>query len=148
MSRPSSIPADIVEVVIEGLSDGAPLRQLARINGFSKSAWYRLMEADKEIAGRVAQARARGFDALADEAIEIADDGRNDWETRERDDGSTDEALNHEHVSRSKLRIETRLKLLACWDPKRYGAKAAGDAENPIHVVNTIRREVIDPNAG
>jgi len=57
------------------------------------------------------------------------------------------DTIDGEHVSRSKLRIETRLKLLACWDPKRYGAKAAGDAENPIHVVNIIRREVVDRGA-
>lgn len=79
------------------------------------------MEADAEIAGRFARARIDGFDALAEEAIEIADDGRNDWETREREDGTEYQALNHEHVSRSKLRVQTRLDLLARWDPKRYG---------------------------
>ena len=30
---------------------------------------------------------------------------------------------NTEWISRSKLRVETRLKLLAKWDPKRYGDK-------------------------
>lgn len=140
----SGISPEIVDTVIEGISGGTPLRQLARIHGFSKSAWYRLVESDAELAGRVAQARARGFDELAEEALEIADDGTNDWIKRE----NGDPGVNGEHVSRSKLRIETRLKLLACWDPKRYGPKPAGDADNPIHVVNTIRREVVDPNAG
>ena len=35
--------------------------------------------------------------------------------------------LNGEHVQRSKLRIETRLKLLAKWDPRRYGDRLALD---------------------
>ena len=120
----SSITPEILELVIDGLSDGVPLRQLARLNGFSKSAWYRFVnEASEATAGRVARARELGFEQLAEEALEIADDGTNDWATRERKDGSTDDGLDHEHVSRSKLRIETRLKLLACWDPKRYGNK-------------------------
>jgi hypothetical protein len=35
-----------------------------------------------------------------------------------------------------KLRIETRLKLLAKWNPKKYGDKVqvGGDAENPLKV--------------
>ena len=35
-----------------------------------------------------------------------------------------------------KLQIETRLKLLAKWNPKKYGDRVtmAGDAENPLAV--------------
>ena len=106
---------------VEGIGDGIPLRQLCRIHGVTKSTVYRWMEDDEEFAGRIARARVTGFDAIAEEALEIADDGTNDWETRENKDGSTYEALNGEHVQRSKLRVETRLKLLAKWDPKRYG---------------------------
>ena len=42
--------------------------------------------------------------------------------------------LNGEHVQRSKLRIETRLKLLACWNPSKYGNKTIlqGDKDNPL----------------
>lgn len=115
-------PSEVDEVIAR-ISDGIPLRQIARHMGFGKSAWYERLKVDVVLAGRFARAREVGFDAIADEALEIADDGTNDWETRERDDGSTYEALNHEHVSRSKLRVETRLKLLAKWDPKRYGDK-------------------------
>lgn len=114
---------EIEAAIIEGLSEGVPLRQLCRLHGVSKSTVYNWIEADDEFAGRIARARELGFDQIAEEALEIADDSRNDWVVREDgDDGETDR-LNHEHVSRSKLRIETRLKLLAKWDPKRYGDK-------------------------
>jgi hypothetical protein len=35
-----------------------------------------------------------------------------------------------------KLQIETRLKLLACWNPKKYGTKVqmGGDPGNPIQI--------------
>jgi hypothetical protein len=41
-------------------------------------------------------------------------------------------------VQRAKLRIDTRLKLLSKWDPKRYGEKLAlGQADDlaPLMVV-------------
>lgn len=56
---------------------------------------------DEAFDGRVARARDDGFDAVADRCVEIADDSKD-----------------------ARLQVETRLKLLACWDPRRYGNKA------------------------
>jgi len=44
---------------------------------------------------------------------------------------TTEDMLGHR-----KLQIETRLKLLAKWNPKKYGDRVtmAGDAENPLQV--------------
>lgn len=70
-----------------------------------------------------ARAREVGFDAIAEECIDIAEDGSNDWMKRNGQDGDPGYNFNGEHVQRSKLRIETRLKLLAKWSPKRYGEK-------------------------
>lgn len=125
---------EIAQTIIDGLSDGIPLRQLARLHGFSKSAFYDWVNDDAEFAGRIARAREIGFDAIADEALEIADDASNDWMKRQRQDGMDDDVLNSEHVQRSKLRIDTRLKLLAKWDPKRYGDKqlVGSDPDNPL----------------
>ena len=43
--------------------------------------------------------------------------------------------VNAEHIQRSKLRIETRLKLLAKWNPKKYGDKLALEGEIGIRTV-------------
>jgi hypothetical protein len=55
------------------------------------------------------------------------------------------EQLDREHVQRSKLRIETRLKLLAKWNPKKWGDRlqVAGDAENPL-AIQQITRKVVE----
>lgn len=115
--------AENMEAILQGLSDGVPLRQLCRNLSISKSEVYRWKDDDAEFSGRFARARELGFDALAEEALEIADDGTNDWMKRERQSGEVDDAVNTEHIQRSKLRVETRLKLLAKWDPKRYGER-------------------------
>jgi hypothetical protein len=138
--------AELADTIVAGIADGVPLRQLCRLHGISKSEVYRWQLEDAELAGRIARARVEGFDALAEEALEIADDGSNDWMQREREDGSIDEVLNGEHVQRSKLRIETRLKLLAKWDPKRYGEKTlvGSDPDNPLpagFAVNLVRAD-------
>lgn len=109
---------EMIDAIVAGIEDGVPLRKLCRDWGISKSAWYDWVKADADLAGRVARARDIGFTALAEECLEIADNTQHD--TIETEAG---EKANAEWISRSKLRVETRLKLLACWDPKRYGSK-------------------------
>ena len=86
-----------------------------------------------EISAGIARAREAGEEVIAADCLEIADDGRNDWMERLAPDGKPiGWMLNGEHVQRSKLRIETRLKLLAKWNPKKYGEATLlkhGDAE-------------------
>ena len=77
-------------------------------------------QAHSDFAAQFARAREEGYDAIAESCIDIADDARNDWMER-RDDKGEGYALNGDHVQRSKLRVWTRLQLLAKWSPKKYG---------------------------
>jgi hypothetical protein len=45
-----------------------------------------------------------------------------------------------EWISRSKLRVETRLKLLAKWDPKRYGDRLNLDHSGEMKVTLTAEQ--------
>jgi predicted secreted protein len=122
--RPTKKTPEVIQRLLDGLADGVTLRALCREEGMPN--WrtvYDWIEADADIAARFERAREIGFDAIAEDVFDIADDGTNDWVERERKDGSTDIVLNGEHVQRSKLRIETRMKLLAKWHPKKYGEK-------------------------
>lgn len=127
---PTRTPA-AAAVLLDGLADGVPLRELCRREGMpSWRTVYDWIASDPDFAAQVTRARELGFDALAEEVLGIADDGTNDWMQRHRRNGSTEEVVNTEHILRSKLRIETRLKLLACWDPKKYGNKQTVDVGN------------------
>jgi AcrR family transcriptional regulator len=110
--------SELADILVEGLYDGKPLRQLCRENGISKSAVYRWFDDDAELAGRIARAREQGYHEIADECLEIADEEPSD-------------AVD---VADKKVRIETRLKLLAKWSPKNYGEKQliGSDPENPL----------------
>ena len=71
-------------------------------------------------ADRYARARDRQLEHWADELIEIADDGRNDWMRRNECDNPGWQ-LNGEHVQRSRLRADTRKWLLSKLRPDKYG---------------------------
>ena len=87
----------------------------------------------KGFSAKYTRARELGYLRLADELLDIADDGRNDWMLRrgEEDAGWT---ANGEHLQRSRLRVDTRKWLLSKMLPKVFGDKIehAASAENPL----------------
>lgn len=101
---------------------------------------YDWLSQDPDLSLRVARARESGFDALAEEALEIANTPRFGQKKvysfgAGEDEGNTT-VTEEDMLGHRKLQIETRLKLLACWNPAKYGNKVAvgGDPGNPIQV--------------
>ena len=78
-----------------------------------------------EFATQYAQAKLKQADLLAEEMLDIADDGTNDWMESFGPDGEMiGYKLNGEHVQRSRLRIDTRKFLASKLLPKQYGQHA------------------------
>jgi len=143
--RPSTYDPIIAQKICEQLADGIPLREICRQEGDpSYRAIYRWMVADDDLSSHIARAREVGYDQMAEECLDIADNSNNDWVNREvrnaRGQIEIQRVADTEHIQRSKLRIETRLKLLAKWRPEKYGDKTiiAGDANGaPIKTEDT-----------
>lgn len=111
--RPSKFTHELFDEICERISKGETLASICRDKNLGASTVYDWMTADKDLFGQFARAREAGFDAIALEALEIVDS------TPPSVRGAKDGA----HVQWQKLRAETRLKLLAKWDPKRYGER-------------------------
>lgn len=136
---------ELIEAICARLSTGEPLRQICRTEGYpGYRTVFDWIEKMPEVAAAVAKARAAGEDALAEECLEIADDASNDWMERHSKDGEVAGVqLNREHVDRSKLRIYTRLQLLAKWNPKKYGDQVKVE-QKTVLTLQDIPDEVLD----
>ena len=76
-----------------------------------------------------ARARDEGFDQIAAQALIIADTQHEGEIVTEKPDGTV-ERRREDMLGHRKLQIETRLKLLAKWDPRRYGDKLQVESKN------------------
>lgn len=103
------------------IADGTTVAACCREFGIGVSTIYDRIKANPKFCEMMEEARKRGYDAIAEECLVIADDGSQD-----RIDGKT----NKELVQRSRLRVDTRLKLLAKWHPRKYGEKLQVESTN------------------
>ncbi len=135
--RKSNYTKVIGEQICARVAEGENLRSICTDLGIKWRAVYRWIKTNEAFAEAYQLARDVGEDAIASECLEIADNGRNDWMERQDDKGGPGWVFNGENVQRSKLRVETRLKLLAKWNPKRWGDRIthAGDANAPVQLV-------------
>ena len=129
MPYPAKKTPELLEEVLRRIALGETLASLSRELDFSVSSWRDWTHEDADLARAYADAREAGYDALAAQTLEIADGTR---------------AIS-EHVQLSKLRIDTRLKLLACWDPRRYGNKQTVDVGNKEGETLKVETPNVDP---
>lgn len=76
-------------------------------------------------------ARARQADLLFDECLEIADDVSRDTKVVEYENGNSSEQCNSEWISRSKLRVDTRMRMAGKLAPKKYGERSTIEHTDP-----------------
>lgn len=132
--RPSKYTPQIAQEICERLSTGEPLAQICRDDHMPSSRTVGDWKvAHEQFSADFARAREDGFDAIALDCLAIADETKFDTVSTE-----AGERANSEWISRSKLRVETRLKLLAKWDPKRYGEKMAIGGADDLPPLQTI----------
>lgn len=121
--EPVFITPDIRDEILERLSQGESLRSVCRGDTMPDEAAVRKLALKDEIFGpQYTHARELGYLAMADEMLEISDDGSNDWMLRV-DPKNPGYDLNGEHIQRSRQRVDTRKWLLSKCLPKIYGDK-------------------------
>ena len=122
MGRPSDYSVEITTAICIRLGLGESLREICRDSGMpDKTTVLRWLATHAAFRTQYASAREAQADYYAEEIIEISDDASNDWMTRNRGDGETEEVENKEVLARSRLRVDTRKWLMARMAPKKYG---------------------------
>lgn len=80
---------------------------------------YDWMDEQPDVSAAIARARVVGFDKIAADGLAIVDDKEEDPASR-------------------RVRSEYRLKLLAKWDPKRYGERIEQHHSGSIGVSSAL----------
>ena len=130
--RPSKHTPELAAEICERLGKGETMRQICRDEHMPHwTQVYEWLARDDSLSLRVAHAREAGYDALAEESLAIMD-----GEPLAVFDEGGNKRYDSGSIAWNKNRAEHRLKLLACWNPKKYGNKVAvgGDPGNPIKI--------------
>lgn len=85
------------------------------------STVFRWLRTYSEFREQYEKAKEESADALAEEILDIADNGTNDFMEKENNDGSTWWEYRTEAVQRSRLRVDTRKWIASKLKPKKYG---------------------------
>lgn len=138
--RPTLFTRELADRICRVLVTGRTLRQACRLNSdfpdestVREWAYENTGRTDGDPANGVdpysgffpqyTRAREIGYLCMADDQVDIADDGSNDWMIAENESGQITVKVNHEHIKRSVLRVDTRKWLLSKALPKIYGDK-------------------------
>lgn len=126
--RPSEYTPEMADRICELLAEGKSLRSICLIDEMpAQSTVCRWLANREEFRKQYAYAREVQADTLADEILDIADDGANDYM-------GEDEKYNGDAVQRSRLRVDARKWLAGKLKPKVYGEKTllGSDPDNPL----------------
>ncbi|GAB2959076.1 hypothetical protein GCM10027048_27870 [Hymenobacter coalescens] len=134
MAGVTTYTQEIADAICERIALGESLRRICQSEGMPAAStvfkWLSDVDGFSEQYGRAREFQA---ETMMDEILEISDDATNDFMTITKGDNSY-EVENKEWTSRSKLRVDARLKLMAQLAPKKYGPRMSLSVkdENPI----------------
>lgn len=129
MGRPSLFTPEVAQEISDRISAGEPLAQICRDEHMPAARTvHDWKETNEAFAALIACAREDGHDVIAATTRLIAKGA---------------EGYSSGDVQRDKLMVDTDLKLLAKWDPKRYGDRQiiAGDKDAPLAIESTTDLE-------
>ncbi len=115
--------ASMVKAICDWLSTGEPMTIICRDLGLNIRTVNHWREEDAKIAAQFDDAFRVGSDAIARECLTISDTPCVGEEIEYDASGAMIKRKVVDMLGHRKLRIETRLKLLAKWDARHYGDK-------------------------
>jgi hypothetical protein len=122
--RPSGYSQELADRICLLISEGKSLRAICERDDMpSRRAVFTWLMRHDDFASRYARARELQADLLFDEILEIADDTSKDFVETTIGEGITVRRADHEHINRSRLRVDTRKWMAAKLAPKKYGER-------------------------
>lgn len=133
IGRPSNYSDEIADKICEGLIDGRSLRSICLDDDMPGiTTVMRWLSKNEDFREQYTRARELQADTIADEILDIADDGSNDWMERKSGEGEhLGWQFNGEAARRSQIRIDARKWMAGKMRPKKYGDKVQNEHSGP-----------------
>lgn len=141
--RPTIFTKELADLICEQLAEGASLSKVCIPDEMPAARTvFRWLRTDEGFCQQYARAKQESADAMAEDILDISDNGSNDWMEKQygRDAEST-WVVNGEALQRSKLRVDTRKWLMAKMKPKKYADKLdlTTDGEKlPVPIMSVV----------
>lgn len=118
--RPTKYTKELAATLCEQIALGLSLRTVCKADTMpGMSTVFTWLREYKEFQEQYARACEERTEAMAEDLLDIADDGTNDY--MESEDGKPQ--YNGDSIQRAKLRVDTRKWLMSKMKPKKYGDK-------------------------
>ena len=146
VGRPTDYSQEKASLICSRMAEGESLRSICRDDSMpALSTVFLWVTKHSEFSEQYKLAMASRADAMFEDMIDIADDGRNDYIVS----GEGEERFNTEHVQRSRLRLDTRKWMLSKMLPKKYGDKiiddpVGNDGDIEIRVIRVSKNKDAD----
>lgn len=131
VGRPSLYSPELAKIICAEIAEGKSVREICRMDDMpAASTVFLWVIKHQDFSEQYAKAISARSDHWAEEILEIADDGSNDWMERHHGE-ETIWITNGEALNRSRLRVDTRKWLLSKLQPKKYGERIATEVSGP-----------------
>lgn len=133
--RPTVFTSALAAEIFERMANGQTINSICRLEHMpGRTTVKRWRRDDPQGFGKDYDlAHADLVESWADDMIDIADDATNDWMDRQTQNG-TIRVVDHEHISRSALRVKTRQ-----WMLSKLHQKYADKVENKMTGTMTVK---------
>ena len=139
VGRPTTFSKEIAETICARMAEGESLRSICRDHYMPhRSSVYQWLRKNAAFADLYTQARELLVESWGDEMLEISDDGTTDYVIKKGRNGTEYEAVDQEHIQRSRLRVDTRKWLMSKLAPRKYGDRVEHEHLGEVTVTHEL----------
>lgn len=133
----------LVDHICERLADGESLRAICRDPDMPRlTTVFLWLDRYPEFLKQYERAREVQAETLAEEILEISDDGSADYVVRSHD-GEYEVEVDRDHIQRSRLKVDARKWIASKLKPKVYGDSQRLELSGSINLTTTPDEDLI-----
>ena len=133
IGRPSAYTPEVLDEICSRLEQGQLLTEISELDHMPNwSTIHKWMEIDPAVSIRIACAREKGHDVIAENLTKFALDEFKSKTTKTtyKDGKEIIEVTEYNDAATKKLYLDVTAKLLGRWNRKKYGDQFIGDDNN------------------